>query len=233
MVSSNLHSMGLLHLLDDLRPEPSYLDVVLNEVTADPDWRIDLLDIGCGTGRGLGDLAEQRQMWRCWGIDVNELLIAHASESYPEVVFSQADVIEADLGRTFTAITCLGQVLSYLETDDQVAQACHTFARHSREGTHLIVDTLPKAVSTTEDVRDFDTAQGPVQVRTTSTVRTLGHLSTTRRWTFKSSGQTITQLFSRRAIHPDELVWHLEARDFKIVSSTGLDGGRITAQFKG
>ena len=99
-----------------------------------------LLDIGCGTGRDLEYLAERCP--DCVGIDLQESMIAFARERRSHIDVRVDDMRSARLGRTFEAITCMGNAIGNLHADEDLARAFATFAAHAEAGTLLIFEVL-------------------------------------------------------------------------------------------
>ncbi len=99
-----------------------------------------MLDVGCGTGRLLDRLA--RTIPECWGVDLLESNITYARSERGVITFQVGDMRTVRLGRTFDLVTCLGNVLSYALTDDDLTDTVSTFAAHAHAGTLLVVDPL-------------------------------------------------------------------------------------------
>ena len=79
-----------------------------------------VLDIGCGTAHLVSELRTQGH--RCTGIDLDEAMIAQAQKRDPELdlhVLGMQDLNE--LGDTYSAALCLGNVLPHLESDGLAA----------------------------------------------------------------------------------------------------------------
>ena len=67
-----------------------------------------VLDAGCGTGRVAAELA--RRGIDVVGIDRDPSMIATARDLAPQVEYHVADVVTADLGRTFDLVVMAGNV---------------------------------------------------------------------------------------------------------------------------
>jgi SAM-dependent methyltransferase len=97
-----------------------------------------LLDVACGTGAHLAELA---RWYRCVGVDVDPKLLALAQERLPaEVELREADMRDFDLGRRFDAVTCLFSSIGYLDGVDELACAVGSMARHLEPGGVLVVE---------------------------------------------------------------------------------------------
>lgn len=99
-----------------------------------------LLDIGCGTGRDLAGMA--MRCADCVGVDLQESMIAFGRTRRPGIDLRVGDMRSLRLGRAFQAITCIGNALGNLHSDDELGMAFATFAAHAEAGTLLVLETL-------------------------------------------------------------------------------------------
>ncbi|MCD9145413.1 class I SAM-dependent methyltransferase [Streptomyces albireticuli] len=106
-----------------------------------------LLDIGCGTGRHLEYFTGAG--YDCVGVDYQEPMVAFARGRRPGLDFRAGDMRTLRLGRTFTAVTCLGWALSNVHSNADLHRATETFAAHSAPGTLLFLH-VPNAIATPE-----------------------------------------------------------------------------------
>lgn len=86
-----------------------------------------ILDAGSGPGRVGGRLHQLGH--RVVGVDVDPALIAAAEQDHPGPEWVVADLAELDLGRTFDAIVCAGNVMGFLADSTRVL-VLEGFARH-------------------------------------------------------------------------------------------------------
>jgi ubiquinone/menaquinone biosynthesis C-methylase UbiE len=97
-----------------------------------------LLDVACGTGAHLVELA---RLYRCVGVDVDPKLLAVARERVPaDVELREADMRDFDLGRRFDAVTCLFSSIGYVDGVDELGRAVASMARHLEPGGVLVVE---------------------------------------------------------------------------------------------
>lgn len=99
---------------------------------------LNLLDIGCGTGRHA-DLFSRRGM-KVSGIDRSEDMIRAARKSYPEINFQQGDFSTFGLDQKFDVITALFHVVSYINSDQELVSAFSNVSRHLKPGGLFIFD---------------------------------------------------------------------------------------------
>ncbi len=96
-----------------------------------------LLDVACGTGIHLADLAEDYDVE---GVDLDPEMLAIARERVPIVRLHEGDMVDLDLGREFDVVTCLFSSIGYAVTRERLDQAAKSLARHVAPGGLLIVE---------------------------------------------------------------------------------------------
>jgi ubiquinone/menaquinone biosynthesis C-methylase UbiE len=96
-----------------------------------------LLDVACGTGQHLEHLSEHYEVE---GLDLDEELLAVASDRLPRIALHRGDMIEFDLGRTFDAVTCLFSSIGYVRTGQNLEAAISTMARHLSHQGALVIE---------------------------------------------------------------------------------------------
>lgn len=94
-----------------------------------------VLDAGCGTGRVAIELA--RHGIEVLGTDLDSSMLATARRMAPEITWTQADLAELDLGRTFDVVVMAGNVPLFTPAGTQAALVAGV-ARHVRPGGVLI-----------------------------------------------------------------------------------------------
>jgi SAM-dependent methyltransferase len=97
-----------------------------------------LLDIACGTGAHLAELA---RWYRCAGVDLDRELLAVARERLlPEVDLYETDMRALDLGRRFDAVVCMFSSIGYVGDGEQLRRAVGSMARHLEPAGVLVVE---------------------------------------------------------------------------------------------
>lgn len=116
--------------------------------------RGNVLEIGCGWGRGLELLTQAADQYT--GLDKNEELIASLQREYPTATFVQANIPPlSTLGdNTFDYIVTF-QVIEHIENDDLFIREAH---RVLKPGGKLLLTTVNKTFSLTRNpwhVREY------------------------------------------------------------------------------
>ena len=148
-------------------------------------------------------------------------MVAYARSRHPGIDFRVGDLRDLNLGRRFDLILCLGFGVNYLLANADLERGVAAFARHSRPGSLLIVETInsigdpsggnlpPSFVIETEGV----VAHG---VATYAVDRHRQLLERRRVWT--SPGQEPDEDYVRfRMIFPMELESYLNRHGFDVV----------------
>jgi len=104
--------------------------------TRKPDART-LLDVACGTGHHVGDLAGYFEVE---GLDLDEGLLEVARERLPNTTFHHADMRRFELGARFDAVTCLFSSIGYVGSADELRAALACMAAHLNPGGVLVVE---------------------------------------------------------------------------------------------
>lgn len=98
-----------------------------------------VLDLGCGTGRHAGLLAERGYVVA--GVDRSEEMLAVAGQSRAEAVsFHLGDIRSIRLGCTFDAVVSLFHVISYQTSNADLREAFATARDHLAPGGVFIFD---------------------------------------------------------------------------------------------
>lgn len=91
-----------------------------------------LLDIACGTGKHLEQLAAH---YRCEGVDIDPKMVEIARAR--GLTVQEGDLTTLDLGRRFQVVTCLFSSIGYVRDLDA---AVRNLARHVAPGGVLVVE---------------------------------------------------------------------------------------------
>lgn len=128
-------------LYDDLAADDGVVEAVGRILGGRSGKVRSVLDLGCGTGRHAASLAD---LFDCSasGVDIQAGMIEYGRDKYGDVELQQGDLRSIRLGRSFDLVTCLGNSLSYLHTDEELALAADTFAAHLNPDGVLVVMTL-------------------------------------------------------------------------------------------
>ncbi|WP_375444656.1 class I SAM-dependent methyltransferase [uncultured Fibrella sp.] len=113
-----------------------------------------VLEIGCGWGRGLHLLTEAADQYT--GIDKNAELINELGKAYPKSTFIQANIppLSGLPDNTFDYIVTF-QVIEHIENDDLFVKECY---RVLKPGGQLLLTTVNKTFSLTRNpwhVREY------------------------------------------------------------------------------
>ncbi|RWX52064.1 Methyltransferase domain-containing protein [Candidatus Electrothrix marina] len=77
--------------------------------TAEETTRLNILDMGCGTGQLYGDLARAlgKEQFQYLGVDPSGAMLEQAVEKFPQAAFFQSDVMDTILDQdSFDVIVC-------------------------------------------------------------------------------------------------------------------------------
>lgn len=219
----NLADTNLLYrepqLYDQLNDGgPSRGDLILRLIdTHGPPNASTLLDLGCGTGRDLADLADRAPHLTTIGVDLQPGMINYGRRARPRLDLRIGDLRTIRLGHPVDVITCLGNTIAYLHTDHDLNAAFDTITAHTHPGTLLIIQTLIGTPNSSPPRTTTNhLAGGPVQVTTSTEYNSDTHIATTHRhWAFPD-GRHATDHIQRRALTPDELHTQLRQAGFQL-----------------
>jgi len=126
----------LLYRDKDYQKETTYMDQLIKDLKDGP---IDLLDVGCGTGKHASMLVEKG--YNVHAIDNSDSMIEIAKINYGDKVsFSVGDIRNFNLNRKFDVITSLFHVMSYQVTNDDLDASFRTIYNHLKPGGYFIFD---------------------------------------------------------------------------------------------
>ena len=201
-----------------------------------------VLEFGCWTGMDAERLAG---CYDVVGVDVQPHLIDYARKHRSGPEFHVGNIISARLGRTFDAVLCVGNTLSYVHEATALDAAFATFSAHARHGTLLIIQTLlaptieSKACGSERiDVRGLKAAY----IDRVEWCPLTQVLTTRRTWHY-DDGSTEKDLLCRRVLPAPELDLRASLAGWEVLSvaldppgqigrATG-DVGCLVARFRG
>ncbi|WP_116041256.1 class I SAM-dependent DNA methyltransferase [Amycolatopsis palatopharyngis] len=97
-----------------------------------------LLDVACGTGAHLRELAGPFET--VVGTDLSPKMLEVAMRNTPEIPLHQGDMRDFRFDRRFDAVTCMFSSVGYLATADDLDKAVRNFADHVNPGGVVIVE---------------------------------------------------------------------------------------------
>ncbi|MER6154404.1 class I SAM-dependent methyltransferase [Streptomyces sp. NPDC001868] len=97
-----------------------------------------LLDVACGTGKHLESFG--RRFRHVEGVELSDGMRRIARERLPDTTVHHGDMRTFDLGRTYSAVTCLCFSAAYMANADELGQALTRMARHLEPGGVLVLE---------------------------------------------------------------------------------------------
>ena len=110
-----------------------------------------VLDAGCGTGRVAIELAARGLDTA--GTDINAEMLAEARAKAPDIVWTQTDLAELELDRTFDVVVLAGNVILFVDPGTEVACVAGA-ARHVAPGGRMIAGFM---INRNVSVDDWET----------------------------------------------------------------------------
>lgn len=212
----------------DYRGECDLVEAAFKRFGADPKT---LLDVGCGTGKHLIELA--RRGYGTSGVDLSAAMLEQARiSSAAELPESErpellcGDARDFDFGRTFDAAIMMFAVIGYLTTNDDVLAGLRNIRRHLDTGALFVCDfwygptVLGMGASDRMRVLERDGEQ--VLRATSTTVDPFTHTAdvTFRLWTIRDA-QVVSEsseLHRLRYFFPQEFALLLAEAGFALES---------------
>lgn len=77
-----------------------------------------LLDLMCGPGHLLGQIAAKRKDLKLKGVDIDKRYMAHSSKTYPHISFETGDILTWEATAPYDAVICTG-ALHHIPYDQQ------------------------------------------------------------------------------------------------------------------
>lgn len=97
-----------------------------------------LLDVACGTGAHLSGFGAAFALAE--GLEIAEPMRRVAEQRLPGTTVHAGDMREFDLGRTYSAVSCMFCAIGYLETVADMRSALRSMAAHLEPGGVLVVE---------------------------------------------------------------------------------------------
>ncbi|MEU6263757.1 class I SAM-dependent DNA methyltransferase [Saccharopolyspora shandongensis] len=119
----------------DYRAEAALVRDLVRERTPDA---ASLLDVACGTGAHLRELAGS--FGEVVGIDLAPEMLAVAERQNPELQLHQGDMRDFRIDRRFDAVTCMFSSAGYLPTAADLDRAVQNLADHLAPGGALLLE---------------------------------------------------------------------------------------------
>ena len=118
-------------------PYKKSLDRVVDIICSQAPKEGSLVDLMCGPGYLLGNLAAQRKDLALLGVDIDQRFIDYSAEKYPEIRFQVGDVLEWNSKQLFDVVVCTG-ALHHLPYEKQ-AQAVARMASMVKPGGFCLI----------------------------------------------------------------------------------------------
>lgn len=113
---------------------------IIQKFSYDVSRPLEILDVGCGTGRVLAELAQAGH--KGTGIDISEPMLEYAQTRHPELQILYGDMRTFDLGKSFDIVICVGSTFTYNLSNADVHASLANFRKHLQTRGLLILDIL-------------------------------------------------------------------------------------------
>ncbi|WP_432837801.1 class I SAM-dependent DNA methyltransferase [Dactylosporangium sp. CA-092794] len=97
-----------------------------------------MLDVACGTGLHLSHL--RHEFAHVEGLEISDAMRQAAVERLPGVAVHAGDMRDFQLGRTFSAVTCLFSAIGYAQSVGELNQTLNCVAAHLEPGGVLLLE---------------------------------------------------------------------------------------------
>ncbi|MBS2545501.1 class I SAM-dependent methyltransferase [Catenulispora sp. NL8] len=188
-----------------------------------PSGAKSVLDLGCGTGAVLEQLACTYSDQA--GVDLLPGMIDIAKKHRPELDLRVGDMRTVRLGRSFDVVICVGNALAYLIEPEDVQAAFATFAEHCVPGGLLIIQTptvYPPLDRNRNAKAEVSGRHAGVVIRYTRDPRD-ETFTMTRHWNFED-GERTTDVVRRRVLSIEEQAVFANSVGFTHVWRSTRDG---------
>ncbi|WP_458682622.1 class I SAM-dependent DNA methyltransferase [Prescottella equi] len=200
--------------------------------TGHPERPVTVLDLGCGTGRDLGFLADRG--YRCLGIDQSSAMVEFAQRRYRRVNASVGDLRHFRVDQIVDAVISLDSSLLYCHTDNELESCLRCCRNHLQTGGLLIAEMRNGAffLGNTELLDSPSRSSFQWQGRTWRAETTLwiDHaaqlLRRRRQWQIPDTADKLVQTSAWRLLFPLELTGHLQRAGFTVRAMFDTPGPR-------
>jgi SAM-dependent methyltransferase len=184
--------------------------------------RLEILDVGCGTGRVLARLVQAGH--KGTGIDISEPMLEYARFQHPELDIAYGDMRSFNLGKSFDVITCVGSTFTYNLSNADVHKSLENFRKHLRDEGLLVLDILNASRFLSSEAfnerMETEVSQGNFHAKAVSR-----HILNRRRqsfrrirtWIVEGESSPITDDAQYRLFFPLELEDYLSQHDFDVL----------------
>jgi SAM-dependent methyltransferase len=194
---------------------------------------VHLLDVGCGTGGHVRELAGRG--YQCTGVDLSPAMLEVARDKaqglQPIPVFIEGDARSFTAPGLFDAAIMMFAVVSYLTSNDDVMAGLRNIRRHLSAGAVFMCDfwygPAVLSVRPNERIRVLQTAEGARTIRAAATsVDSFHHTADVsfRLWSLEGdrlTGET-SETHRMRYFFPQEFVFMLAQAGFTLTSLTAF-----------
>ncbi|MGI5835751.1 MAG: class I SAM-dependent DNA methyltransferase [Chloroflexota bacterium] len=135
MYSNSAELYDLIYESKDYAAEARQIMAALDQHAERPVHT--LLDVACGTGRHLEQLAAR---YSVEGLDQEIRMLDLARTRLPSVPFHQRDMCDFDLGKQYDAVTCLFGSIGYARTTVRLRSTVQSMAHHLLPGGVLLLE---------------------------------------------------------------------------------------------
>jgi len=199
------------------------------------DRKMQILDVGCGTGRHAVELAKRG--YSVLGFDLSEVQLskAHtkAREANVTVEFRQADARNFNFDKKFDlAIMLCEGAFSLMETDDMNFAILDNVAKSLNSGGKLIFTTLNGLFPLFHSVKDFINSNAPETISENNTFDLMTFRDCSDYEVIDDSGNKITLHCNERYYVPSEITWLLKSLNFEDIGIYGCKLGNYSREHK-
>jgi len=187
-----------------------------------------VLDVGCGAGTHLKML--QDVGYDCVGVDANPAMVKYAKEKYLNIPFDVQYMQTLRVKGKFDAIVCIGNIIAFNKSNEEVLQTFKAFLKHLRKDGLLILTTTnpisyiknnsfrKSFVDTGEDRKKYG-----IKAVYTENIDEREQISTSTRTFYRLKDNKKLGSYSKesRMYFPQELKFFLEQAGFSVLEFYG------------